>query len=166
MNSSNESEEVGAGTTSSDLAEVWQDVVSRKHLGISVVLGIVLGMGGYFLGIWLIRAMSPAISLDLLKGYALFFGVGSCLFAAAIACILFKPKRVISEATAETHQFLEALQDQQDQNIAVKDELAALRSLPQQIKRELEDVQVYDRLVQILETEQRRTTIDGGKEWK
>lgn len=163
MNSRNESEEVGAGTTSSDLAEVWQDVVSRKHLAISVVLGIVLGMGGYFLGIWLIRAMNPAISLDLLKGYALFFGVGGCLFAAAIACILFKPKRVITEATAETAQFLEALLEQ---NIAVKDELAALRSLPQEIKRELEDVQVYDRLVEILETEQRRTTIDRGKQWK
>jgi hypothetical protein len=155
MNRPTNSDDVGAGIVGSDLVEVWQDVVSRKHLAISVVLGIILGMGGYLFGIWLIRAMNPAIKPDLLKGYALFFGVGGCLLAAIIACIWFKPKRVISEASAEKDQFLDALREQ---NIAVSDELAALKSLPLEIKRELEDVQLYDRLVEILETEQRRIT--------
>jgi uncharacterized membrane protein YeaQ/YmgE (transglycosylase-associated protein family) len=163
MNTVNIANETDGGKAYSDLAEVWQDVVSRRHLAISVVFGIVLGMGGYFFGIWLLRTMNFALKPDLLKGYALFFGVGGCVLAAIIACIQFKPKRIISEATAETDQFLEALREQ---NISVKDELAALKSLPPVIRRELEDVKVYDRLVEILETEQRQTTTDGGKEWK
>lgn len=151
------------GATRADFAEVWQDVVSKRHLAISVTLGIVLEIISYLSGLWLVQAINPSIKPDLLRGYALFFGVAGCLLAAGIACYRFKPKRIISEATAEAGQFLEALREQ---NIAVKDELAALKSLPPEIKRELEDVEVYDRLVEILEEDQRHTATNGGGKWK
>jgi len=131
-----------------DLVEIWQDVVSTRHLLWSVGLGIVLGMGGYVGGHYLLDAVKPDLDVQLAKGYALFSGVGGCLLASVIACVLFKPKRVLTSAVVEDQQILEALKDE---GISPEEELQALRTLPTNVKRELEEVGVYDQMVRILE---------------
>jgi len=51
----------GVKTTESDLAEVWGDVISKRHLLRSVVLGITLSLSSYVAGYHaLIRFASPS----------------------------------------------------------------------------------------------------------
>jgi len=146
-----------------DLAEVWQDVVSKRHLTISVGLGISLGLACYFLGLFLLKNLNPELKIDLARGYALFFGVGGCIIAAFIAGYFFKPKRILLETATSEDQILEALREEK---ISVSDELEALKTLPNVIKRELEDVQVYGKLIEILEKELQKTVEQGGSKWK
>ena len=152
----------GVKTTESDLAEVWGDVISKRHLLRSVVLGITLSLSSYVAGYHaLIRFASPSDEA-LTRGYALFLGVGGCLAAAIIACLLYQPKRVLSEMYSADEQIFEALKEE---GISIEEELAGLRALPADVRRELEDVQVYDRLIRLLETARATEAERGEASW-
>jgi hypothetical protein len=136
-----------------DLAEVWQDVVSKRHLLLSVIIGVVLSLGGYIGGYSLFSKLNPSLNVDLIKGYALFLGIGGCMIAAFVCCVLFKPKRILTEMVSEEKQVLEALKEE---DISVNEELAALKSLPPEVRKELEDVGAYQRLIEIMESNQNK----------
>lgn len=135
---------------SSDLAEVWQDVVSRQHLLLSVIIGTGLGLSCYLIAYAVISRVTPATSQDLMKGYALFFGVGACVVAGIVCSLLFKPKRIVTEGEYHEAQLLEALKDE---GVPAADELAALKQLPKNVRAELEELGAYDRFVEVLTAE-------------
>jgi hypothetical protein len=130
-----------------DYAEVWQDVVSRKHLLFSVIIGIGLGLSSYLLAYVVISRITPATSEDLMKGYALFFGAGACVVVGIICSFMFKPKRLVSEGDYHEEQILEALKDE---GISVSDELSALEELPERVRAELKEVGAYSSFTQVL----------------
>jgi hypothetical protein len=59
-------------------------------------------------------------------------------------------------------QIFEALKEE---GISIEEELAGLRALPADVRRELEDVQVYDRLIRLLETARATEAERGEASW-
>jgi len=76
--------------------EVSGDTVILNELFFSAVIGIVLTMAGYLIGV---NYFSGIENLDpgLIKGYSLMTGIIGCIIAAVISAKLFKPKRIVEE---------------------------------------------------------------------
>ena len=123
-------------------AEVWGDTVDLKHLAASTVIGIVLTMGGYVVGLQFFSAQADKISPALVKGYSLMVGVIGCVASGVICAILYKPKRVLVEKaqTADVAETLAAL------GMKPEEEAAALETVELAAKKELQDLGLLDTL--------------------
>ena len=134
-------------TGTPSFAEVWYDVVSPRHLLISIFIALVLGLTSYVVGRHVLRSLFPNLSTELVGGYALFLGVAGCVVAGLVAGILFKPKRILVEATVDETQILDVLREE---GMTTEEEIVALEALPENVRAELKEVGAYDRILRIL----------------
>lgn len=142
----------------SSFAEVWYDVVSPRHLLISVVMGLVLGLVSYVGGRHVLAASFPGLRSELVGGYALFLGVGGSVFAGVLAGLWFKPKRVLVESTTNETQILDLVHEE---GMSADEEIAALENLPERVKQELQEVGAYDMLLRALRSGHARANRQG-----
>lgn len=116
-------------------ASVWGDTVKLEHLGAATVLGIVLTLSFYFIGLSLFSGR-PGLNPDLAKGYSMMIGVIGCVISGVISATLFRPKRVIVEKAqrAELPEILAAT------GTTLEEEREALQSLDAETLAELEEL--------------------------
>lgn len=90
-----------------DLAEVWGDVVSLRHLLVAVGLGAVISLATYFAAVELLKlwVADPAIA----KAWAMLAGLVGCLTGGALCARLLPPKRVLSDDGADNSGQAEAM---------------------------------------------------------
>jgi hypothetical protein len=128
--------------------EIWSDTVSLRDLAYSTLICVVASMVSYFAGYETISRIIPKLEVDLLKGYSLLCGLIGTVIAAIIAAKIYKPKRILTESIIEEAQFLEALAEQ---GISIADELDALQQLPIEVKRELDEIGMFEKMTEILQ---------------
>lgn len=74
--------------------EILGDTVTPNHTIASVVISVVLGLGGYLLG----EKMLPKFaSAEMVQSYSLLVGIVGCVIALVLCAVIFKPKRVLTE---------------------------------------------------------------------
>lgn len=115
--------------------DVWGDTVVLKELFLSSVLGIVLTMIGYSIGINYFSTLKN-IDPGLVKGYSLMTGIVGCLVAATISAVLFKPKRVVEERV-EQEEIEKVLATA---GITVEEEARALKELDEETIDEMQQL--------------------------
>lgn len=78
-----------------DLAEVWGDIVSLRHLLIAVTLGAAISLATYFAAVEVLHRLvaDPAIA----KAWAMLGGLAGCLTGGALCARLLPPKRILSD---------------------------------------------------------------------
>jgi hypothetical protein len=126
-------------------AEVWGDTVDLKHLLASTVVGVVLTMGGYLIGLRIFSSQAGKLSEALIKGYSLMVGVAGCILTGVICAVLFPPKRVLVEKaqSVEVREALGAV------GIEPADELEGLESLEPAARKELEELGLLEALSKV-----------------
>ncbi|GGJ91436.1 hypothetical protein [Pseudomonas matsuisoli] len=82
-----------------DLYEVWGDTIDARHLILAIVVGAVVSLGAYTIGLWVLSHLVE--SAQMAKAYAMLFGILGCLGGGAISALLFKPKRNVVEHVAD-----------------------------------------------------------------
>lgn len=121
--------------------EVWGDTVVLKELFFASVIGIVLTMAGYSMGV---NYFSGQENLDpgLVKGYSLMTGIIGCIIAATISAILFKPKRVVEERVEqeEIEKVIIAA------GLTLEEEAEALESLDEETLEEMRQLELHNLL--------------------
>ncbi|NPV69845.1 MAG: hypothetical protein HPY55_04235 [Firmicutes bacterium] len=122
-------------------AEVWGDTVDLVHLASSTVIGIVLTLGGYLVGLQVFSAQK-GLSEALVKGYALMVGVTGCVASGVIAATLYRPKRVLVEK-AEQVDVAEALATL---GMRPEEEAAAVESVEAAARDELRELGLFETL--------------------
>lgn len=121
--------------------EVWGDTVILNELFFSAVIGIVLTMAGYLIGV---NYFSGIENLDpgLIKGYSLMTGIIGCIIAAVISAKLFKPKRIVEEKfeQEEIEKIIAAA------GMTVEEEVEALSLLDEETLEEMRQLELYSLL--------------------
>jgi hypothetical protein len=120
--------------TSAHYAEVWGDTVDLRHLGWSVVLGIGISIGAFFLGKRVLSAFVADAALT--RAYAMLVGLAGCLIAGTICAFLFKPKRLVVEHTTDESERMHVLQ----QLAAESGGLGSVEDLSPSARAEMEEL--------------------------
>lgn len=120
------------------LVEVWGDTVDMTHLAWSIVLGIAISLGAYFVANhWLASVVAdPARA----KAYAMLVGLGGCLVAGVVCGTLFKPKREVVEQTFATREREQVLAEL----AAEAGGLGRVADLPAAVAAEMRELGLYD----------------------
>ncbi|OUZ08604.1 hypothetical protein BHE97_13095 [Aeromicrobium sp. PE09-221] len=134
------------------LVEVWGDVVSERHVKVSVLLGAGLAVPTFLLAH---RGFGAAMdNQDLAKTFAMLAGLAACLVAALISARLFEPKRIVSERTLDREQQIEAALDLARQPLG----MGRLADLDDEGREELRRIGLYE----VFEEAERRLAIEEG----
>ncbi|GAA1677238.1 hypothetical protein MMUR_21140 [Mycolicibacterium murale] len=119
--------------------EVWGDTVTARHLGLSVIIGVVVSLGAYLAAhAYLSRVVTET---SLAEAYSLLVGIGACVVAGVISGKLFPPKRRIVVEAAEGDSVAEVIATLS----AERGGLGSVEDLPEATVRELKDLDLYDR---------------------
>lgn len=122
------------------LAEVWGDVVSRRHLARAIVIGGVVSLAFYGLGLRFVAPMAETPQVG--RALAMLLGILGCLTAGAICARLFAPKRILSEEMgAGTAKWQQQVLDQIEAEGGTIGDLADLRP---EVVEELRETGLYD----------------------
>jgi hypothetical protein len=119
------------------LAEVWGDTVDTRHLSASVVIGICISVGAFFIANRLLNAYvhEPAMA----RAYAMLVGLAGCLIAGAVCAVLFPPKREVVEHETDASWRDEVLA----QLAAESGGLGSVADLPPSVVKELKELELY-----------------------
>ncbi|MDH2328297.1 hypothetical protein QCN27_15635 [Cereibacter sp. SYSU M97828] len=127
-------------TSDGQLAEVWGDVVSRPHLGRAIIIGGVVSL--VFYGIGLIFIAPLAVTPQVGRALAMLLGILGCLTGGAICARLFAPKRILSEELgAGTAEWQQQVLDQIE---AEGGTIGDMADLPPEVVKELHETGLYD----------------------
>jgi len=129
------------GVRKKPFADVWGDTVDLKHLAIAMIIGILISLSCYILGLNYLQSHFPQLPANLMTAYALLIGISGCLFSAIISANLFKPKRILNEndfSEADRNAVLDEL------NIDREREAEELKTVGPKIVKEMKDLQIYD----------------------
>ncbi|MGV3488588.1 MAG: hypothetical protein ACO1OC_08410 [Tuberibacillus sp.] len=78
--------------------EILSDTVSPIHVALSIIISLILGLGGFFIG----KRVFPSVSsVQMVNSYSLLLGIVGCVLALALCSLLFHPKRVLTEADGD-----------------------------------------------------------------
>lgn len=122
-------------------ADVWGDTVNLKHLAIAMLIGIVLSLSSFILGLDFIHESFPKLPKNLNSSYALLIGILGCLLSAVISANLFKAKRVLNQnefLDEDRNALLEELQIDREK------EADELKTVGPQMVEEMKQLQLYD----------------------
>ncbi|WP_193072528.1 hypothetical protein [Brevibacterium sp. FME37] len=123
------------------LLEVWNDTVDSKHLVGSIAIGIGVAVPAFLLSDHLFTSTGDA---ELGHSYALLIGIVGCIVGAVIAGSLFKPKRVITQAEADTRNRQEVI----DEVVEEYGDLGDPRDLKPAVQEEIRALGLFDALVE------------------
>ncbi len=122
-----------------DLAEVWGDIVSRRQLAISLIIGGAVSIAFYFAALRLLAGAGATPAID--RALAMLVGIVGCIVGGFICSRLFKPKRYLSEdATGSDAWRMEIVQ----QIEAEEGEIGDARALPPVVQQEMKEVGLFD----------------------
>ncbi len=122
-------------------ADVWGDTVNLRHLAIGMILGIVVSLSCYIIGLKVIQANYPKLAANLMTGYALLVGIGGCLLSAVVTANLFKPKRTLNEEDFSEDDRALVLNELQVDRAREAEELKLASPA---IIEEMKDLKLYD----------------------
>ena len=122
-------------------ADIWGDTVDLRHLAAGMVIGIVIGLGFYLAGLYVIKTNYPKLPVNLSTAYALLIGIVGCLVAAVVSAKLFPPKRTLKQgefSLSDREAVLEELQ------IDRQREAEELKSVGPEVLAEMKELQLYN----------------------
>ncbi len=123
-------------------AEIWGDVVDIKHLACAILIGLIISLSFYIIGVKIIHLSLPTLTPSLNKAYGLLIGMLGSLLSAIISAKLFKPKRIINEGSnyvqEDQHAVIKEL------GIDLKKEAELLKNADPQIIEEMKQLGIYD----------------------
>lgn len=122
-------------------ADVWGDTVNLRHLAIGMILGIVVSLSCYIVGLKVIQANYPKLAANLMTAYALLAGIGGCLLSAVVTANLFKPKRTLNEEEFSEEDRASVLDELQVDRAREAEEL---KMASPAIIDEMKELQLYD----------------------
>lgn len=122
-------------------ADVWGDTVNLRHLAIGMILGIVISLACYILGLKILQANYPKLAANLMTAYALLVGIAGCLISAVITANLFKPKRTLNEEDFSVEDRTAVLDELQIDRVREAEEL---KTASPAIVEEMKELQLYD----------------------
>lgn len=125
-------------------ADVWGDTVDLRHLAIAMVIGLIISLTFYLLGLNYLQANFPQLPQNLMTAYALLIGIAGCLISAVISANLFKPKRNLNEghfSEEDRNAVLDELQIDRER------EAEELKTAGAEIISEMKELQLYDLFV-------------------
>ena len=126
-----------ANHSKKQFAEVWRDTLVLKELLYSSILGIVLTMAGYLVGVRYFAEIK-GLSKSLITGYALMTGILGCVVAGIIASKLYKPKRTVEDMIVQ--EDIEAVLKAGD--MTLEEETQAMVELDEQVLGELRELNI------------------------
>lgn len=128
---------------SGDLVEVWGDTVSYAQLVKAILIGIVLSTATFYLGRWFLlpRVSEPALA----HAYSMLFGLFGCLLAGFVCAKMFSPKREILQPDAQSMEWFDHLVAQWKEEGR---ELGDVTQVPESVKQELKELNLYDAFLQ------------------
>lgn len=122
-------------------ADIWGDTVDLKHLAAGMIIGIVIGLGFYLMGLAYIKANFAKLPLNLSTAYALLVGIAGCLIAAVISAKLFPPKRILIQGEFSDADRIAVLEELQ---IDRAKEAEELKTVDADVIEEMKELQIYD----------------------
>ena len=88
--------------------EILGDTVSPNHVILSIMISLILGLGGFFIG----KRIFPGIAdQQMVNSYSLLLGIVGCVIALIVCALLFHPKRILTEDPAAEKNSEELLRD-------------------------------------------------------
>ncbi|MBF0528647.1 MAG: hypothetical protein HQK55_05130 [Deltaproteobacteria bacterium] len=123
------------------LADVWGDTVDLKHLALAMVIGVVISLTFYLLGLMYLQNSYPNLTKSLMTAYALLIGILGCLSSAVVSAKFFKPKRSLNEdhfSEKDRNAVLDELQIDREK------EAEELKSVGPEIIAELKNLELYE----------------------
>lgn len=122
-------------------ADVWGDTVNLRHLAMGMILGIVVSLTCYIIGLKVLQANYPTLAKNLMTAYALLVGIGGCLLSAVVTANLFKPKRTLNEEEFSEEDRASVLDELQVDRAREAEEL---KMVSPAIAEEMKELQLYD----------------------
>lgn len=122
-----------------DLAEIWGDIVSRRQLAISLIIGAVVSLAFYAIALRLFQGIGSSPAID--KALAMLMGIVGCLTGGLICSRIFKPKRHLSEDPSGSDDARIAVLQQIENE---EGEIGDARELPEIVQAEMKEVGLYD----------------------
>lgn len=121
---------------------LWGDTADFKHSLMAMVIGAVLGLAAYLIGLRIFQQALTGTDESLIKAYALLCGLAGCLVAGALSAKLFAPKRAVREGEEQgkvgNRKLLEEM------NLDPEEEARELENLPPEVVREMKELNIYD----------------------
>ncbi len=139
------------------LAEVWGDVVDRRHLAAAVVIGAVVSLGTFLIAA---RIFAATVAVpDVGRAYAMLVGLLGCVLSGVICAKLFPPKREVVESASDPAWRLAAMQ----QLAGETGTIGRIEDLPPQVIAEMKELGLYE-LFASYDAEQNRpqATVTGA----
>ncbi|TGD13084.1 hypothetical protein EB836_03990 [Brevibacterium sp. S111] len=127
------------------MLEVWNDTVDPKHLTGGIAIGVGIAVPAYLIADQIFASRGDG---TLGHSYALLVGIVGCIVGAVIAGFLFKPKRVITTAGADTRNRQEIINEIVDEY----GDLGDPRELGPSVQEEVRALGLFDALVENHET--------------
>lgn len=115
--------------------EILGDTVAGKQLIVSIVLSVVVSLGGYKLGQIIFPNVAEA---KMVNSYSLLLGIAGIVIILIINSIVFKPKRKLVEDEVSAENMAEVFRDL---HLDLEEELRFIEEDPV-TKRELEELGV------------------------
>lgn len=117
--------------------EILGDTVLPVHVIFSIIISVVLGLGGFLAG----KAVFPKIADEsMVPSYSLLAGIAGCVLALILSAILFKPKRVLTETKITADGAQEILNELQ---VDFKEEKDVIEHDPV-TRKEMDDLKIKD----------------------
>lgn len=118
--------------------EVWGDTVVGKSLGISVLIGSVMGAAA-LLGA---QALFDRVVADaaLANAYSLLAGIAACLVAGVVCGSFIKPSRIVELAAPDPAAIDEVIEVMREEHHG----LGVLADIPAAAQAELKELGLYD----------------------
>lgn len=117
--------------------EILGDTVSPTNVLLSILISIVLGLGGFLIG----KKFFPTIAEEtMVNSYSLLLGIAGCVVALILCAILFRPKRILTEDKTDKKSARKLLTDLQ---IDLDEEQEVIKNDPT-TRKEMEDLQLID----------------------
>ncbi len=122
-----------------DLAEVWGDIISRRQLAFSLIIGGVVSLAFYFIALRLLAGAGATPAID--RALAMLVGIVGCIVGGFICAQLFKPKRHLNEDVHGSDAWrMEILQQIETE----EGEIGDARALPKVVQQEMKEVGLFD----------------------
>ncbi len=118
---------------------VWGDTVNLRELLIGMFLGAITGYVSFTGGLLFLQKFYSDLPKGLLMGYALLFGIIGCLIVGGVAAKVFKAKRIFIEDSS----CIDMTTALRELNLNPSREAEYLKSVSQDVKEEMKELQIY-----------------------
>lgn len=117
--------------------EILDDTVSPTNVLHSIIISIVLGLGGFLIG----QSFFPSVATEkMVDSFSLLLGIAGCVIALVLCAFLFRPKRILTESDTDRESVKKLLEDLQ---VDPQEELDVIKNDPA-IRKEMEDLKIID----------------------